>query len=218
MRNDIPEQSGGPSKRGNSNLDSNNLAFFELWLPILSGLSQQCYHPVREIRQHAFSLLEKVVLSKELNLYNDCSEIWISCFDSVIFPLIDELVKINGVGETSSRAFALMCRLVLHISQTIMHSKELLSFWPRFLSCIKNYLVASDQDLKEAARESLKNLLLVLSTHHLFGPTVPTLPEESDNKEMNDESLQVMTTIWTQTWTELDELLPQFKKELFPGD
>jgi hypothetical protein len=140
------------------------------------------------------------VLSSELAFYNDCSEIWISCFDSVIFPLIEELVKINGVEESRRRAFALLCRLFLHNSATIMHSAELLNFWPRYLTCIKKHVQVSDQDLREAARESLKNLFLVLHTHELINDS--TGPGE---------------VIWTQTWKELDTMFPNFKQEIFPS-
>jgi hypothetical protein len=35
-------------------------------LPILSGLSQQCYHPYKEVRQLALGLLQKTLLIPEL--------------------------------------------------------------------------------------------------------------------------------------------------------
>lgn len=44
----------------------NQIAWFEFWLPILSGLGQQCYHPCKEIRHASIGLLQKSLFTPEL--------------------------------------------------------------------------------------------------------------------------------------------------------
>ncbi|KAJ3048959.1 GDP/GTP exchange factor for ARF, partial [Rhizophlyctis rosea] len=97
-----------------------NRAFFEFWLPILSGLSQQSYHPAREVRQSALTLLQRALLSPELEASSSSPDTWTDVFDNVLFPLLDELLKPDvgkldplGMDETRMRATGLLCQIFL---------------------------------------------------------------------------------------------------------
>jgi hypothetical protein len=85
-------------------------AWFEFWLPILSGLGQQCYHPLKEVRQHAFAYLQRALLSPELesSAANASLDTWVHCFENVLFPLLDELLqddffKMDKAGTNETR-------------------------------------------------------------------------------------------------------------------
>ncbi len=185
-------------------------AFYEFWLPILSGLGQHCYHPIREIRQHSFSLLQKTLLSPELESYQRSSkDFWTNYFENVLFPLLDELldsgpfvIDTTAIDEIRVRAFGLLCRVFLHLLPAFIQSKELLvTLWTKILDYLFVYLKTSKNDyLKEGIQESLKNMLLVLSTQNVFS--------KDDLESVN---------LWNLTWEKLDLVLPQLRNELFPS-
>ena len=122
------------------------IAWFEFWLPVLSGLSQQCYHPSREVRQHSLTMLQRVLLSTELKgpdmtaSATSCSESRLDCFENVLFPLLDELMKPEvveldplGIDETRVRASALLAKTFLRFYTRLSKSKELAQVWTRTL-------------------------------------------------------------------------------------
>jgi hypothetical protein len=65
-------------------------AWFEFWLPVLSGLSQQCYHTNKEVRTQALAFLSKIFLSVELKdaIKKNTTENFLACFENVVFPLL----------------------------------------------------------------------------------------------------------------------------------
>jgi brefeldin A-resistance guanine nucleotide exchange factor 1 len=71
------------------------------WLPLLSALAQQCYHPSREIRQHALNYLQRALLLPQLtdsvlpteNRSIFQKRVHLSIFYAVMFPLLDTLVE-----------------------------------------------------------------------------------------------------------------------------
>ncbi|KAJ3113573.1 GDP/GTP exchange factor for ARF [Phlyctochytrium bullatum] len=197
-------------------------AWFEFWLPILSGLGQQCYHPSREVRQHALTLLQRALLATELEngtfgvpgfeLSPSMVETWVDCFENVIFPLLDELLKPevykldpNGMDETRMRASALLCKIFLQYLQRLLRYRDLPRLWVNILNYMKRYMQASRQEfLNEGILESLKNMLLVMSTQGVFSPN-----------GQSDE-LKSPHNLWDVTWQHLQDFLPGLKDELFP--
>jgi hypothetical protein len=157
-------------------------AWFELWLPILSGLGQQCYHPSREIRQHSLTLLQRALLSPQLetslsssgtpastpqrvaipdnvsaespksaalNLSSSVFETGVNCFEDVLFPLLDELLKVevfkldtSGMDETRMRASALLCKIFLQYLPRLQQYKDLSSLWVKILDYMNTYIRA----------------------------------------------------------------------------
>jgi hypothetical protein len=171
-------------------------AWFEFWLPILSGLGQQCYHPSSIIRAHAMTLLQRALRLPELESGTmDCA---VGCFDNVLFPLLDELISGEvrrldpaGMDETRMRGVGLLCNLFLHHEGRF--SGELGRLWGRVLGYITGFMVAGPDFVREGIRESLKNMLLVMSAHDMF-----------------------KDGLWEETWRVLDEFMPELRKELFP--
>lgn len=67
------------------------------WLPVLGAISQQCYHPSREIRQHAITYLQRALLMPDLvaGAVGDVETcvIYSRIFSNILFPLLETLLK-----------------------------------------------------------------------------------------------------------------------------
>nr|KAJ3421719.1 GDP/GTP exchange factor for ARF [Polyrhizophydium stewartii] len=196
-------------------------AWFELWLPVLSGLGQLCYHPSREVRQQAQTLLQRSLLSAELDESlgthpaPSATETRIDAFDNVLFPLLDELLKPEvhamdpaGIEETRVRAVGLVDKVFLRFLPRLVKSKELLRVWVRVLNYAGAFLTVGGRQRREyvveGVLESLKNLLLVLSAE---GVLRPPGAEPTGAPELN---------LWDLTWTTIQPFLPSLRDELFP--
>ncbi|KAJ3127915.1 GDP/GTP exchange factor for ARF [Nowakowskiella sp. JEL0407] len=191
-------------------------AFIDFWLPVLSGLSQQCYHPAREVRQHALTYLQRALLSPELEspAYEDC---WFDCFETVLFPLLDELLKPEmvkfdpqGMDETRMRASALLCKIFLQYLNRFLGWIDLPRLWGRILEYHVKYMRASGSEyLFEGVLESVKNMLLVMSTQGVFHPP------EKNAMFSNAASSTLANNLWELAWVELSPIVPNLKNELF---
>ncbi|KAJ3154852.1 GDP/GTP exchange factor for ARF [Geranomyces michiganensis] len=192
-----------------------NRAFYEFWLPVLSGLSQQAYHPSREVRQLALTHLQRALLSPQLD--TGCGpvspQIWADCFENVLFPMLEELVRPEmtrldpaAMDETRMRAAALLSKVFLQYFGRIADLPELGALWGRILEFMRRYMTAGGPEyLREAVIESLKNMLLVMSTQGIFQP--PSQERGEHNTEPN---------LWGPTWEYIDSFLPELRAELFP--
>ncbi|KAJ3033358.1 GDP/GTP exchange factor for ARF [Rhizophlyctis rosea] len=188
-----------------------NRAFFEFWLPILSGLSQQSYHPAREVRQHALTHLQRALLSPELESTSSSPETWADVFENVLFPLLDELLKTDvgnldpsGMDETRMRASALLCKIFLQYLPRLVKGgpQVVVPVWGRVLEYVRRYLGTGGTDyVYEGVLESLKNMLLVMTTQGVFQP---------------GDQTSGGVNLWNVTWQQIDPFLPTLKEELFP--
>ncbi|KAJ1334409.1 hypothetical protein BSLG_007564 [Batrachochytrium salamandrivorans] len=196
-------------------------AWFEFWLPVLSGLGQLCYHPSRDVRQQALTLLQRSLLSPELeeSLVSAPTlasvESRIDCFDNVLFPLLDELLKLEvyridprGIEETRVRAVGLLAKIFLRFMPLLSKSNELSRIWVRILHYVCQFLGAGGHQRREVVvegvHESLKNLLLVLSAE---GVLYPPGGNVSTTTNLN---------LWELTWSTIGQFLPSLQDELFP--
>ncbi|KAL5038865.1 GDP/GTP exchange factor for ARF [Batrachochytrium dendrobatidis] len=195
-------------------------AWFEFWLPVLSGLSQLCYHPLREVRQQALTLLQRSLLSTELEMSLGETativsvECRVDCFDNVLYPLLDELLRPevyrlnpHGIEETRVRAVALLSKIFLRFMPLLVNSKELPRIWVRILQYVCQFLGAGGRQRREfvveGVQESLKNLLLVLSAEGILWQ-----PKSTDNP--------ADVNLWELTWSTIGQFLPSLQDELFP--
>ncbi|KAF2744238.1 Sec7-domain-containing protein [Sporormia fimetaria CBS 119925] len=179
------------------------------WTPILNTLAHQCLNPCREIRQQAFSSLQRTLLSNEL-VAGDHTE-WTSIFTDVLFPLIAELLKpevyqrdMLGMSETRLRAATLLSKVFLHYLVMLSEGEDLLELWLKIIT-IMDRLINSGQgdNLEEAVSENLKNMLLVMSSGGYLAP-----PSEKPEQE----------ELWTETWKRVNRFLPNLYAELFPEE
>ncbi|KAK9459341.1 uncharacterized protein V1516DRAFT_679626 [Lipomyces oligophaga] len=178
------------------------------WFPVLDGLQYQCLNSCREIRQQAFGSLQQTLLSPELSrTYEDFE--WTAIFDAVLFPLISGLLRPEvyqsdprGMGETRLQAASLLCKVFLYYLEQLSGWHGMLDLWLRILDMMDRLMNSSPRDnLEEAVAESIKNVLLVMSsTDYLVHPTSA---KGDENKLM----------LWEQTWKRLDRFMPASELE-----
>lgn len=199
------------------------IAWAAYWSPIFGSLTTQCTNPCREIRHQAFASLQRALLSPELT--SDDHQEWVAIFSEVLFPLIVRLLKPEvystdpvGMGETRVQAATLLCKIFLHYLALLSNWDGMLDLWLRILEIMDRLMNSGQGDSlvrlhapppssftkltllqEEAVPESLKNILLVMSSS---GYLVPASQDPALEK------------LWVETWKRLDRFLPHLKKEL----
>lgn len=195
-----------------SQLETNE-AWRTYWSPIFRCLATQCVNPCREIRQQAFTSLQRCLLSPEL-ASPDHNE-WTNIFGEVLFPLINQLLKPEvyqtdpkGMSETRVQAAQLLCKIFLHYLVLLSEWDGVLDLWKKILAIMDRLMNSGQSDmLVEAVPESLKNILLVMGSG---GYMVPPTSEEDDSRT------ELQQQLWAETWERLHRFLPDLMPELFP--
>ncbi|EME78293.1 uncharacterized protein MYCFIDRAFT_58448 [Pseudocercospora fijiensis CIRAD86] len=185
------------------------------WSPVFRCLATQSVNPCREIRQTALVSLQRCLQSPDL-ASPDHTE-WTNIFGEVLFPLIQQLLKPEvyqtdpvGMSDTRVQAAQLLCKIFLHYLVLLSEWEGVLDLWIRILG-IMDRLMNSGQSqdvLAEAVPESLKNILLVMSSGEYM--VAPPSGEE------DDERTELQKSLWTETWERLERFLPHLMKEVFP--
>lgn len=206
-----------------SHLESKE-AWAAYWSPIFRALTTQCTNPCREIRHQAFSSLQRSLLSPELT--SGEHEEWTAIFGEVLFPLILRLLKPEvyssdpvGMSETRVQAATLLSKIFLHYLTLLSKWDGMLDLWLKILDimdrlmnsgqgdslvCLFSFLQSQENMIlittqEEAVLESLKNILLVMSSSSFLVPP---------SKDPSQEKL------WVETWKRIDRFLPDLRKEL----
>ncbi|KAI1131294.1 Sec7-domain-containing protein [Nemania abortiva] len=183
----------------------NSEAWSAYWLPIFQALTTQCTNPCREVRQLAFSSLQRSLLSPELTC-SDHKE-WTAIFGEVLFPLILKLLKPevyssdrDGMSETRVQAASLLCKTFLQYLVLLSKWDGMLDLWLQIIDIMDRLMNSGQGDsLEEAVPENLKNVLLFMSSS---GYLVPPLKDPSQEK------------LWVETWKRIDRFLPDLRKDL----
>lgn len=127
------------------------LAWINYWSPIFQALRTQCLNPCREIRQQAFSCLQRSLLSPEL-ASADHQE-WTAIFGEVLFPLISRLLKPEvyqsdpiGMSETRVQAATLLCKIFLHYLVLLSEWDGMLDLWLKILDVMDRLMNSGQGD------------------------------------------------------------------------
>ncbi|KAI8942638.1 hypothetical protein NX059_000692 [Plenodomus lindquistii] len=184
-------------------------AWTAYWSPILKTLAHQCLNPCREIRQQAFSAMQRTLLSNDL-ASPDHAE-WTAIFSEVLVPLITQLLKPEvyqsdplGMSETRVRASTLLSKVFLHYLVLLSGTNELLDLWLKIITIMDRLMNSGQGDnLEEAVSENLKNMLLVLSNGNYLAP-----PDQNPQRE----------ELWNETWKRINRFQPNLLKEIFPEE
>lgn len=213
-----------------SHLESNE-AWQAYWLPIFRCFIMQCVSPSREIRQQAFSSLQRCLLSNDLASQEHKE--WTNIFSQVLFPLLQQLLKPEvfqtdpaGMGEMRVQTAQLLCKIFLHYLVMLSEWEGMHDLWMEILDIMDRLmnsgqgdtLVSSSQRSAstilwanvncvqaEAVPESLKNILLVMSSGGY-------LKRPNDGNEQSEQQ----KLLWTETWNRMHRFLPDLMPELFP--
>ncbi|KAK5112613.1 hypothetical protein LTR62_003928 [Meristemomyces frigidus] len=206
-----------PSLIEQSHLETTE-AWRAYWSPVFRCLATQCVNPCQEIRQLAFTLLQRCLLSPDL-ASSDHTE-WTNIFTEVLFPLINQLLKPEvyqtdpaGMSETRLQAAQLLCKIFLHYLVLLSEWDGMLDLWLRILGIMDRLMNCGEKGgdvLAEAVPESLKNVLLVMESG---GQLVAPPPTEQEGE---DDRTELQQELWRETWVRLEKFLPGLMPEIFP--
>ncbi|XP_030381756.1 Golgi-specific brefeldin A-resistance guanine nucleotide exchange factor 1 isoform X2 [Scaptodrosophila lebanonensis] len=178
------------------------------WCPLLQGIARLAMDRRREVRTHAISCLQqRALLVHDLQTLSGVE--WSSCFEQVLFPLLNELLPERAdvarldtmlLEESRIRTATIMSKVFLqHLTTLIELGSAFDELWLEILSYIERFMKVGSDTLSEQMQEILKNMLLVMHSVRVF-----------HNK---DGTLQ--HALWDLTWRRIGEFLPNLKEELF---
>ncbi|KAL2742703.1 Golgi-specific brefeldin A-resistance guanine nucleotide exchange factor 1 isoform X1 [Vespula maculifrons] len=172
----------------------------QAWRPLLQGIARLCCDARRPVRTAAITNLQSTLLAHDLAQLTAIE--WSQCLEQVLFPLLAQLlgpIATNdpiGVEETRVRAAMLLSKVFLHHLTPLLTLPGFLPLWLTVLDLLRAYMHADNSELLfEAIPESLKNMLLVMSSANVLAPS---------------------SNLWAPTWRAIDGFLPTLKAELFP--
>jgi brefeldin A-resistance guanine nucleotide exchange factor 1 len=140
------------SKRYYSNCHVNeSSAWSAYWLPIFQALTTQCANPCRDVRQLAFSALQRSLLSPELTC-SDPKE-WTAIFGKVLFPLIIQLLKPevflsdrDGMSEMRVQSASLLCKVFLQYMVLLSEWDGMLDLWIKIIEIMDRLMNSGQGD------------------------------------------------------------------------
>ncbi|KAI6151004.1 hypothetical protein BKA82DRAFT_4328972 [Pisolithus tinctorius] len=188
-------------------------AWRQYCLPLLSSLGKQSTNPSRLVRNVAIVQLQRLLLGSQL-VYDETDHGYVEeIFNSIIFPLVDDLLKPHvyhldpsGISETRLRASTLLCKAFMHFEVRDRHRKvDVRVIWIEILDLLDSLIsVEKSEQLYEAVSESLKNAVLVMNAAGILVP-----PSEHCDEQQR--------TFWSATHARLERFLPGFLAEVIPA-
>ncbi|XP_061368937.1 ARF guanine-nucleotide exchange factor GNOM-like [Gastrolobium bilobum] len=184
----------------------------EMWLRLGLGLRKVCLDQREEVRNHALLSLQKCLTGAVgTHLSRD---LWLQCFDQVIFSLLDDLLEIaqafsqkdyRNIEGTLILALKLLSKVFLHLIQDLSQLEAFCKLWVGVLNqaekCMKVKVRGRrSEKLQELVPELLKNTLLVMKSGGI-------LVQSSGLGENN---------LWELTWLHMKNIAPSLQSELFP--
>ncbi|XP_064536174.1 Golgi-specific brefeldin A-resistance guanine nucleotide exchange factor 1 isoform X1 [Drosophila montana] len=178
------------------------------WCPLLQGIARLAMDRRREVRTHAISCLQqRALLVHDLQTLSGAE--WCSCFQHVLFPLLNELLpdsvansQLEGslLEESRIRTATIMSKMFLqHLTTLIELGATFNELWLDILDYIERFMKVGSDTLSEQMQEILKNMLLVMHSVRVFHNQDGTLQQ----------------ALWDLTWRRIGEFLPNLKTELF---
>ena len=127
------------------------LAWAAYWLPVFQALTSQCTNPCREVRQLAFSSLQRQLLSPDLAC--DEPSHWSAIFGQVLFPLIHRLLKPevfsadrDGMSEMRVQASSLLCKVFLRYMVLLSDWEVMLDLWVKIVDIMDRLMNSGQGD------------------------------------------------------------------------
>ncbi|KAL7141011.1 hypothetical protein ABFS83_08G025900 [Erythranthe nasuta] len=186
----------------------------EMWMRLVQALRKVCTDHREEVRNHAITLLQRCLTGVDgIQIPTD---LWLQCFDLVIFTLLDELPEMSNQLSPKDYRFIegsmilsikLMSKVFLQSLRDLSRSNSFCQLWLKVLGCMERYLNMRfrgrrSEKIHELVPELLKNTLLVMKTS---GILVPSDPVGGDS-------------FWELTWLHVQKIAPSVQLEVFPGE
>ena len=164
------------------------------------------------VRNHALLSLQKC-LTGAVGIYLP-NDLWLHCFDLVIFPLLDDLLEIvqahspkdyRNMEGSLILVLKLLSKVFLQVLEEISHLTTFSKLWLGVLNRMEKCMQAKvrgkrSKKLQELVPELLKNTLLVMKTR---GILVQSNASGSDS-------------LWELTWLHMNNIAPSLQSEVFP--
>ena len=173
----------------------------KFWLPILRSLRDQCLNLCREVRQYAFTHLQRLLLSLDLSSNNPSHSL---IFDEVLIKLLKRLMepsnplgKSKTLEDTQVQCSSLTCKAWLHHFASFQASEDATNQWSRVLQTLIELMQTNSSPyLAEAVTESIKNVLLVMSSSDVLVRDTPIWSETS--RLLGNAKLDTMNDLFGQ--------------------
>jgi brefeldin A-resistance guanine nucleotide exchange factor 1 len=128
-----------------------NEAWQAYWLPIFRCFVMQSVSPSREIRQQAFTSLQRCLLSNDLASAEHKE--WTNIFSQVLFPLVHQLLKPEvyqtdavGMGEMRVQSAQLLCKIFLHHLVMLSEWDGMHDLWMQILDMMDRLMNSGQGD------------------------------------------------------------------------
>lgn len=186
----------------------------EMWMRLVQGLRKVCVDQREEVRNHAIVLLQRCLTG--VDGISIPTELWLQCFDLVIFTLLDELPEMaqqqsakeyRSMEGSMILSLKLLSKAFLQALVDLSQSTSFCQLWLKVLGCMEKYMKMRfrgkrSEKIHELVPELLKNTLLVMKTN---GILVPCDPVGGDS-------------FWQLTWLHVNNIAPSLQLEVFPSE
>lgn len=187
----------------------------EMWLRLIQALRKVCLDPREEVRNHALLSLQKCLTGVDgVNLPHLPHTQWSTCFDIVIFTMLDDLLEISqGHSQKDYRnmegtlilAMKLLSKVFLQLLSQLSQLATFCKLWLGVLSRMEKYMKVKvrgkkSEKLQELVPEILKNTLLVMKTKGVL----------VQRSALGGDSL------WELTWLHVNNIAPSLQGDVFP--
>ncbi|XP_055346236.1 LOW QUALITY PROTEIN: Golgi-specific brefeldin A-resistance guanine nucleotide exchange factor 1-like [Paramacrobiotus metropolitanus] len=170
----------------------------EVWCPLLRAMARLCCDYRKIVRTDGLTWLNRSLLIPDLQALTP--QQWEECILKVLFPLLLALrsdgKQPTNMEETIVRAAPLVCKVFLQHLSSLLSLPTFGELWMSILDLLEQFLKSdSKSDLvKEAVLESIKNMLLVMSTAGVFQEYTAGIIHEN--------------VLWDNTKAKVDSIVP----------
>eukprot|EP00795_Rhopilema_esculentum_P008272 gene8272-14228_t len=199
-----------------------SLLWIKCWCPILQGIARLCCDDRKEIRMSALTILQRSLLAEDLQSLSATE--WENCFNKVLFPMLARLLEVPsevdpiGLEETRMRAATLLCKAFLKLLNILLTLSTFTALWMTILDFMDRYMKADSSDLlSEAIPESMKNMLLVMSTSGVFDHSEDDQTLQLTHKaheQHEQDAKRHYSALWQVTWERIDCFLPNLRRDM----
>uniref|UniRef100_A0A7N0VKG2 SEC7 domain-containing protein n=1 Tax=Kalanchoe fedtschenkoi TaxID=63787 RepID=A0A7N0VKG2_KALFE len=189
----------------------------EMWMRLVQGLKRSGLDRREQVRNHAILVLQRCLIGAE-GIYLP-QELWLQCFDTVIFALLDDLLNVGqgssvkdyrNMEGTFVLAVKLLSKVFLQLLQDDSAQKYLTSLWEGYLNRMESFMKAKfrgkwSENVHEVVPELLKNTLLIMKAKGIL--------VASDAAAAGKDS-----SLWQLTWSHVKQIAPSLQTEIFSSD
>ncbi|CAO2829540.1 unnamed protein product [Amaranthus hypochondriacus] len=185
----------------------------EMWLRLVQALRKVCLDQREEVRNHAVSSLQKCLT--EMDEVHLAHNLWLQCFDMVIFTMLDDLLEIaqghsqkdyRNMEGTLTIAIKLLSKVFLQLLPELSQLTTFCKLWLGVLSRMEKITKVKirgkrSEKLQDLVLELLKNILVEMKNRGVL----------AQRSALGGDSL------WELTWLHVNNISPSLQSEVFPS-